>query len=416
MSGNSKRGIIVNVIPTEETMNGIKTALIFGAGASACYEDGVHRIPTQCEILKSLSYPRLSTSSGFGAPTFINTRGMSHSFPLAQYLHNKFGIIQKDGGEATTFWDEIVEKQKLSLESLYDILENDHSEDGPYACQDFLAIIRSKIAEGTGDRSEDKVCRYHRRLAKMLEPGDYIINFNWDTIVDDALLYESPYWFPTTGYGVPAFGLQGKINNKQFPIKSLIEQFHIHGSVALYEPLDASLREKVKQVMVIGPEGYSTINVLTDLRGITQEEVAEARKEGKQPIPKRSTTEEEEYCIGLGYLWIPEKNTWLRPIFIPPSKTKPEYKNWYASFLRKNILSKLPFTEQFFIIGYSFPPADFDHLHRFFVPEIIPEAARFRCINLENDNEEFKQRAKNLFPNWEIDFSITDFKSFCNSL
>jgi len=416
MLGNGERSIIVNVISREGTMNGKNTALIFGAGASACYEDGVHRIPTQFEILKSLSYPRLSTSSGFGAPTFINTSGMSHSFPLAQYLHNKFGIPQKDGGEATTFWEEIVEKQKLSLESLYDILEDDHSEDGPYACQDFQAIIRSKIADGTGDRSSDKVCRYHRKLAKALEPGDYIVDFNWDTVVDDALLYESPYWFPTTGYGVPAFGWQGEFNNKHFPIKSLIEVFHIHGSVVLFEPLDTGLRDRLKRIMVIGPKGYSTINVLTDLMGITQEEVAEAGKGEKQPTPKRATSKEEEYYIGLGYLWIPGKNTWLRPIFIPPSKTKPEYKNWYASFLRKNILSKLPFTEQFFIIGYSFPPADFSHLHQFFVPEIISEDARFKCINLENENKEYKQRAKTLFPNWEIDFSITDFKQFCNSL
>jgi hypothetical protein len=397
-------------------MNGKNTVLIFGAGASACYEDGVHRIPTQFDILKSLSFPRISTSSGFSAPTFITTNGMSHSFPLAQYLHRKFSIPQKDGGEATTFWEDIVEKQRQSLESLYDILEDDQSEKGQYVCQDFQALIRSKIASGTGDRSSDKACRYHRRLAKALEPGDYIIDFNWDTVIDDALLYESPYWFPRTGYGVPAFGWQGEFNNKHFPIKSMVEIFHIHGSVILFEHLDAGLRDRLKQIMVIGPKGYSPANVQMDLRGITQEEVAEARKGGKRPISKRTTTEKEEYYTNLGYLWIPEKNAWLRPIFIPPSKTKREYKNWYARLLRKKILSRLPFTEQFFIIGYSFPPADFDHLHQFFVPETISDDAKFSCINLENENEEYKQKVKTVFPYWEIDFSINDFKQFCNYL
>jgi hypothetical protein len=229
------------------------------------------------------------------------------------------------------------------------------------------------------------------------------------------LLYESPYWFPTTGYGIQAFGWQGEFNNKHFSIKSLIELYHIHGSVALYEPLDPSLRDSVKKIMVIGPKGYSTINVLTDLIGITAEEVAEAMKRGKQPTPKRKTTEEEDVFVELGYLWIPNKNIWLQPIFIPPSKTKPEYKNWYASLLRKKIISKLPFTEQFIIAGYSFPPADFDHFRHFFIAEIIPEDTKFICINLENASENYRKRVETLFPKWHIDFSIIDFKQFCNS-
>ena len=51
MLGNGERSIIVNVISREGTMNGKNTALIFGAGASACYEDGIHRIPALFEIL-----------------------------------------------------------------------------------------------------------------------------------------------------------------------------------------------------------------------------------------------------------------------------------------------------------------------------------------------------------------------------
>jgi hypothetical protein len=396
-------------------LKGNKTAIIVGAGASACYEDGDQRIPAQTDILRSFVYPKVSTSSGLGAPTFVSTFGMGHSFPLSQYLQNKFGIEQKDGGDATLFWKKLVDQRELSLEALYDILENDTSEDGPYACQDFKAILRTKIATGTGDRSADKVCRYHRKLVKALEPGDYIIDYNWDTVVDDALLYESPYWFPTTGYGVPALGWQGEFNNKHFPINSLIDLFHIHGSIALYEPLNAAFRDKIKRAMIIGPKGYSTINVLSNLIGITSEEIAEARKTGIQPKPKRQSTEEDRN-VELGYIWIPEKNIWLQPIFIPPSKTKPEYKNWYASLMRKCILSKLPGTEQFIIIGYSFPPADFDYLHRFFVPEILSEEAKLMCINLENENGEFKKRVKTIFTKWEIDFSITDFKLFCNAL
>ncbi|HUU51268.1 MAG TPA: hypothetical protein VMW81_09985 [Nitrospinota bacterium] len=397
-------------------MRGKNTAIILGAGSSACYEDGVCRIPAQDDILNSLVYPKISTSSGYGAPTFVNTHGMTHSYPLAQYLHIKFNIPQKDGGEATTFWEELVKTRNLSLESLYDELEIDKSEDGHYACQDFKAILRTKIANAPGDRSSEKVCKYHRKLIKALEPGDYIIDFNWDTVADDALLYESPYWFPITGYGVPAFGWQGEFNNKHFPVKSLIELYHIHGSVALYEPLDPSLRDKYKKLMVIGPRGYSTINVLTDLMGITPEKIAEARKSGKQPTPKRKTTEQEDVFVELGYLWIPDKNIWLQPIFIPPSKTKPEYKNWYASLLRKKIHSRIPFTEQFIIAGYSFPPADFDHLRHFFITEIIPEDTRFICINLENNNENYRKRVRTLFPKWNIDFSIFDFKQFCNSI
>lgn len=397
-------------------MKGKNTAIIMGAGASACYEDGVFRIPTQASILRSLICPKLSTSSGYGAPTFVNTQGITHSFPLAQYIHKRFNILQKDGGEATTFWEELVETKQVSLESFYESLEEDKSEDGPYACQDFKAIIRTKIADTTGDRSIEKTCRHHRKLIKRLEPGDYIINFNWDTVVDDILLYESPYWFPLTGYGVPIAGMQGDFANKHFPVKSLIELYHIHGSVGLYEPLDHVSRNEFKIAFVVGPKGHSTANVLSDLMGITQEDISKATKEGKQPTPKRNPTEEETALAEQGCIWISAKKMWLQPIFIPPSKTKPEYRNWYSSLLRKKIISKLPYTEQFIIAGYSFPPADLDHLHHFFVSEIISEDAKFKCVNLENNDEGFKNRVKMLFPKWEIDFSTSDFKQLCNSL
>ena len=39
------------------------------------------------------------------------------------------------------------------------------------------------------------------QIVEALEPGDYIIDFNWDCLMADALLYFSHFWFPATGFG-----------------------------------------------------------------------------------------------------------------------------------------------------------------------------------------------------------------------
>jgi SIR2-like domain len=45
-------------------------------------------------------------------------------------------------------------------------------------------------------------CEYHANLASMLEPGDAVISFNYDCLIDEALKSQAGRrWDPRTGYG-----------------------------------------------------------------------------------------------------------------------------------------------------------------------------------------------------------------------
>lgn len=47
-------------------------------------------------------------------------------------------------------------------------------------------------------------CQYHRLIAKQLAPGDTVISFNYDCVIDDALRREgSGQWSARWGYGFP---------------------------------------------------------------------------------------------------------------------------------------------------------------------------------------------------------------------
>jgi len=392
-----------------------RTLIVLGAGASACYENGNHRLPAQNDILKAFMYPKLSRSSpGIKMEGFVADEGLSYSSFLADYLCRKFGIKNDNENLLTEFWNKLSEI-KLNLESLYDELEKDRTEEGVKATNDFIAILLSKIRHGVGSRSRQDVCKYHLNLVKKLDPSDYIITFNWDTLIDDALLYECPFWYPYTGYGVPVVGLGGEFFNKVHHIQSLLDLFHIHGSIGLYEPIEKKYK---KGFFVVGPRGFCIAHEMFDLMGMT-DEIKSMQEKGisGQPTPKRNITDDEQSLLDKGCIRVGEENKiWYQPIFVTPSKYKLEYKSMYVSNIRKRIHSRLPYTENIIIAGYSFPPADFVHLKSIFVPEIIQRDTSVMCINLENENNKYKEKVRQVFPQNNINFDVKDFKEFCMDL
>jgi len=72
----------------------------------------------------------------------------------------------------------------------------------------------------------------HRRLAEVLEPGDAVVTFNWDTLLDRALA-ETTNWRPDWGYGAHP---QKIFRNAWVPPeprpahKDTIEFIKLHGS------------------------------------------------------------------------------------------------------------------------------------------------------------------------------------------
>lgn len=84
-----------------------------------------------------------------------------------------------------------------------------------------MSLTFDKILYGTP-------CPCHQRLAENLCPGDTIISFNYDLLIDNALL-STGKWQPTKGYGIDCRLLSTEEFNISFPQK--IKLLKLHGSL-----------------------------------------------------------------------------------------------------------------------------------------------------------------------------------------
>lgn len=392
-------------------MNGIRTGIILGAGASFCYEDGSSNIPSQKDITGRL-FIGLDTSSGEGFPTFISTSGMKHSFQLGQYLRKRFKIPENSEKKFAKldFWN-ILQERGYTLETLFAELEED--DEGKLLLDEFQAIIRTAVIEPNEKRDINSVCRYHRMLCEVLEPGDYIINFNWDSLMADALLYYSHFWFPVSGFGIPNVFPLMRPCQKSHHVNSLVYLFHVHGSVVLFELIHDRGEKQSHSILYLGPNTYSAGN--SYLAYFESQKKKEVKEEKCDIEVARRQEDEDTYKLAVGYLYY--QDLWFRPIFSPPSRYKKEYGHWYMSHIRKNIHRLLPTTKQFIVAGYSFPDSDIDHLNQLFVRDVIDININLVVINPSNDEESFRSRVSNIFPYIkEIDYSVKDFRQFCLNL
>ena len=377
-----------------------KTIVVLGAGASYCYEDGSTNIPIQQDIIERLFF-KGTTSSGDGFPSCSFTYGLRHSFELGQYLRQRFSMpeIPNDENGKMGFWKDL-QSQGYTLEKLYEELEKDLLGDKRRLLLEFEAIIRTAVSAPTGDRSIDKVCKYHQKLIDALEPGDCIINFNWDCLAADALLYHSPLWFPGTGFGPNLTVPVSNYQKKNFIVDSNIELLHIHGSVLLYELFEKSQRGLAPQYVYLGP---STLNEMGSITALEED------FGGFGLIPDKFFNR-----LSLGCLYI--RRAWYKPIYLPPSRFKKELETEYVHRMRKRIYEHLIYASYIIVIGYSAPFSDLEHLSRLFPNELLGEISVI-VVNLDNGNEDYQKRMKKIFHGAkQVVFGETDFKVWVGNI
>jgi hypothetical protein len=354
----------------------------------------------------------ISTSSGEGAPTFCGPDGLKHSFPLARYIRKRFNVPEDSSKEwgKTDFW-EILQRQGYTLESLYAQIESDVAEsgDGKWALDDFEAIVRTAVTEPNSPRESDKVCGYHRMLCESLEPGDYIINFNWDTLMADAMLFHSHYWFPVTGFGLNGVYPLMRPGQKRQPLNSLVNLFHVHGAVCLFEWIDEG-SDANPRLLYLGPSAYAQGDTLAAMMGIARP------VQGQVASPTRKPSEDEQRWAELGYVFL--DGEWFKPTFAPPSKYKLCTQHWYAQAQRCLIHTRFHTTKRFIVAGYSFPDADAEHLAALLPPQVIHPKAQLVVVNPSNDKPDFRRRVSATFPTMikATDYTYADFREFCQHL
>ena len=380
-------------------MFGKRTAVILGAGASYCYEDGYGPLPLQKDIVGRLS--AVSVSSGSGAPYFAGPSGLEHSPGLARVLRKHYGLPEDvpPGANKLEFWDHI-RRRGETLESVYTALANLLAQEEQPLLEDFRAILRTSVRHPIPNRGTSHVCRHHRHLVSGLEPGDYIINFNWDSLMADALLYHCPFWYPRTGFGPLQLSALMSYRAKTFDLPSFVQLFQIHGSVLLFDRLEGTSGSRpTGQMLYVGPPGYTEGNSLQALGVLTG-------GKGTRQVPEFDWA-----SINRGYMHF--EGSWFRPFFIPPSMEKGEYRHGYHRMLRTAIHEQLPTTKLYVVIGYSFPAADIAHLSTLFTRGVIANGAEMMVIDPVNVDNAFRARVRETFSGMaEYDFGVTDFKAF----
>jgi hypothetical protein len=340
--------------------------ILLGAGASKSYG-------------ASPTGQRMPIANDF-FPTFFRLEAAANPWVLRDglihYLQTQKGITDTDaylaaGVDIEEIHSEIavrlasVEKEAGGLDRI--ILSR------PYNQLIFLfATTLNEIANGP-------VSRNHVDLAKILQPDDVIVTFNWDTLMDRALT-ETDGWTVDSGYGVTPHGVfrDGWSGPENRP--SLNKLIKLHGSVnwltahPIYEGQELVLTHALPAESLFVYEhatcpypthagrymgGYAPMTYGYYPPNLTD-------------VPGRSAPD--------GYVivkvqprmpWMPEGQSGNEglpsmPLIIPPVKNK-SYQFFGTLFesLWRQAGDALQICDEVLVIGYSFPKTDLKSLDLF---------------------------------------------------
>jgi hypothetical protein len=216
-------------------------------------------MPLQSDIAKSI-FMGLSRTGPIEVGAFAMSSGLRQSARLDAFLRTHFGATERADDSLMHVWLELQARGE-TLETLYAQLLAKSTGDDAWIVREFEAIVRTLISEKV-NRGVDGVCDYHRALIRKLEPGDVIVNFNWDTLASDALYHFSKLWFPVTGFG-PSVGVVPKHVTDILSEQSLVTVLQVHGGVCLYVPIDKHGNE-TQVAVYVPPETYDPGSSMLD--------------------------------------------------------------------------------------------------------------------------------------------------------
>jgi hypothetical protein len=102
---------------------------------------------------------------------------------------------------------------------------------------DLEELIRRVLIQTTADL-KDQERQVYRNILKRIRPGDTIITFNYDTVIEESFPNDGPQWDPSNGYGFKASGVTldwarrwRSQHNGVGSRRSQFELLKLHGSV-----------------------------------------------------------------------------------------------------------------------------------------------------------------------------------------
>ena len=312
------------------------TIYILGAGASYISPAPEAKLPLQKGFFAHIA-----------ASSFVPQQMVLESFmqePLRKW------VIKNGYGEPYDPNSRLTNDFNINLEEFYSEIEADNeiAFDEKNEILKFLdRIIFESIAIPITilRNNPDKSCPNYRTLVRLMKPGDTIINFNYDCLVDDALLYFCPYWHPVTGHG--------------FKFDDIFGGAHPHKSKIV-----------PSQVLLLKPHGSVTFRYKVSNDEVTLIRLVGLTK-GIQPLP------------------MPMTDGW-EPFIVAPSASKLGHSGYM-----KNILSlakrKIQRAKNVIVIGYSFPKND---LH---VRKILKSfAGDLTVVNPSWDSSSYRTRLNDM--------------------
>ena len=346
--------------------------IILGAGASKSYDlskTGV-RMPVAADFFET--YRKLDISEN---PWVL----IGH---IVNYVadRNNADIL-----DFVNFTEDIEELHSEIQEKLYQALKRGKLFSRPSNIQLFKAYneLIFLFASVINEIQNGQVSSAHQNLAKQLSRDDCIITFNWDTLMDRALMKETT-WNTKTGYFIKPTGIyddQWVNTDELFDKEKSPKLLKLHGSSNWITSHILPTREgKLELSQETSVEDFYVFERATKAYSTYAGRYMSGYEEfsyGYYPpnLPLKGKPPPEGYVVVESRFKNPfmpkgqadDKGLTSMPLIIPPVKQK-EYDLFGTLFTQvwDEAQKQIEQADEIYVIGYSFPKTDIrtDHLFR----------------------------------------------------
>lgn len=373
---------------------------IFGAGASACYENGYtdEKPPLQS------NFWRLAFGSEANATMQVR-RGSIWNYLSDADLYDEQGREKMTVEEVMTkVHEDTIAAFASGVGAGGTWMQGVHMPITPASLAKVYQDLVLLCAQTVNNLSGGNPCRNYGALVASLQPDDTLITFNWDTLLDRAL-WETGRWQPDTGYGV-TFGyiLDGKWRGTPRRVKkSELKLLKLHGSTNwLISYVAWNFRDRTRRMLFCPETEHIPVCYFRCTHDLpSYQDLYTPSGIFRYGFPPNHP--EFETC---GYLY---------PMIVPPSRTK-----YYDDLpdvlpvLWQEAGEKMRKADEVVIIGYSFPETDLMSW------ELMDEATKWgkiRVTVIDPFPDAVVHRLKSrLGKRIEIEVKAIGFKKFAASL